>query len=44
MLAAMIGKAAFFAPLIGMTPERDLPPLMIILSNSSSLKYGSGRT
>jgi hypothetical protein len=36
----MIGRAAFLAPLIGMMPERDLPPRMMILSNVESLKYG----
>jgi hypothetical protein len=36
----MIGKAAFLAPLIGMMPERDLPPRMIILSNLESLTDG----
>jgi hypothetical protein len=34
MLAAMIGKAAFFAPLMGMMPEMGLPPLITILSNA----------
>ncbi len=44
MLAAMIGRAAFLAPLIGMAPESGLPPLMRILSNESSCGDGSCRT
>jgi hypothetical protein len=39
MVAAIIGKAAFFAPLISTVPFRRLPPLMTSLSNSPPGNY-----
>ena len=44
MLAAMMGRAAFLAPLIGITPFSEAPPLITILSNSCSLSCRPGWT
>jgi len=38
MVAAIIGRAAFFAPLISTVPFKRLPPLMMSLSRFSPLR------